>query len=762
MPFNRTWIVFAAAFVLALALPSMASALSFQETSQSPLPGLTGVADIATGDFNGDGDADMAVAAEEGVVIWISDGDGTFTEGQTLTIDPQVNATANSVVTGDFNGDGNVDLAYSDGPYKVYIALGNGDGTFVAPSAPTKFNTPFSLGAGLLQAADFNGDGDTDLALAGGVHSQFYEETGYQIFLSDGDGTFTAESQVTVSAPVNSSVVGLTVGDFTNDGNLDLALLVQPFESSSYTDNEILGEEGQGDGTFVAAAANPISLGFTGPAYAYAAAAGDIDGSGGDDLVVTVSEGPSTVPLLGSSTDFLSLDAAGGVTDLGLPNSVATADVDGDGRDDAITAFFGAQSVGVALGSASGALAAAPGSPYPIAQSNFFSSSVAAGDFNGDGYPDIAVASNAYTNGGPLTQGVAVLINSPQLGVGPSASDFGDTNVGATETRTVTLSGLGAPGTEVSQIALAGGPGSPFSVVDPGACESLAYGEECEVEVEFSPTAAGKAKDTLEITSDSGPAGADSVSTVALTGTGLAPQVEVLPGAEDFGSVEVGGAPVTKAIAIRSSGGAPLTVTGISLSAGADFTLADPSACIGSAAKGTSCKLSLSFAPTPGAAGLRSAVLTVVTDAGTRTVQLSGTAVLPTVAPPARSNPTNSPPPDTTGTPAAPPASPEAKLRLRSRATVAAGKEVKLKVRLVNTGNTPISNLTLTTKGSKSLLKLPKPVTIPSLPAGQTVTRTIVVELKSAATEGSSLRLTVSAAAGGSKLASGAVTVKVM
>jgi hypothetical protein len=755
---RRAVTAFAAIIVLALALPSLASALSFHETSQSPLPGLTGVNDIATGNFNGDGDSDLAVADESGVVIWLSNGDGTFTEGETLPIDANVNATAATVVVGDFNDDGKLDLAYSDGPYKVYIALGNGDGTFIAPDSSTKFSAPFYLGAGQLAVGDFNGGENDDLVAVGGIHNGVNESAGYQVFISNGDGTFTPETTVPVSIPNESSVIGVAVGNYNGDGggDQDLALLTQPFSFSNYADNKLYGEIGQGDGTFVAATENPISLGLTEPGYAYAETTANLNGSGGDDLLVTTSHNYSTVPLLGSSSEFLTLNAGGALEGgTALPSRVAAADVTGDGLDDAIPAYFdGKGSFGIGLSDSSGDLTPAGGSPFSVDQEHFFNSAVATGDFNGDGYPDIAVASNANTSG-TLTQGVAVMINSPELTVAPTELDFGDTLVGETATRSVTLTGLGAPAAEVSQIELSGG--SPFTIVNSSACETVSYEEECEVEVEYAPTSSDTSTDTLSITSDTGPGGSDALSAVPLTGRGIAPEVDLSPASQDFGSVEIGGTPVAKSFAIRSTGDAPLTVTGVSLSSEVDFKLANPSACVGSVAAGKSCAVGVSFNPAAGSAGSRSATLTVETDAGDRTAQLSGTAEsthLPSTGGSGGGGSGGS------GGGAGEATPPTAKLKLKAPAVAEAGKKIKLKVQVTNTGDTPISGLTLKVNVPKKFAEAPRAVKLASLAAGKTVIETIKVKINDAG-KGKKLNFAVAASAGGKTLAKASRKVKV-
>jgi uncharacterized repeat protein (TIGR01451 family) len=743
-------IAFTAVVAVALALPSFASALTLQETSQSPLENLTGVSSIATGDFNEDGADDMAVGEETGVVVEISNGDGTFTEGETLPIEAQTNASVTSVVVGDFNGDGNLDIAYADGPYKVYIALGNGDGTFEAPDSETTFNTPGYIYPGCLAAGELGLGSGEDLVMAAGVHSEGYESSQYQV-IGDVAGSFTAGSLVPVTIPLKSSFVGVAVGDYNGDGDQDLALLTQPFSFGEGSGNQIYGEEGQGDGIFVPYAQNPISPGVGSEGYARAEATANLDGSGGDDLLVAISDssGHATVPLLGSSTEFLTLHAAGALSDPGLPNAVAAGELTGSGTDDAVTAIFdGEGTVTVGQNDGAGNLTAAPGSPFKTAQAHFFNSAVAVGDFNGDGYPDVAIASNANTNGGPLTQGVAVMMNSAAVTVSTQKIEFGTVETGHTAIEGVNLTSLGAVPTVVSDIELSGAAGSPFALGDPTACEtgSLPEGGECEIEVEFTPTAEAESTDMLKFTTDTGTNGAPVVHEVPLSGEGVAPAATLSPASQDFGSVQVGAAPVTKTFTIRSTGSAPLSISSVSLSSEADFTLGSPTSCVKSINRGRSCEVSVTFSPT-GAAGARTATLTFATNAGNQTAQLSGTATAPAST--------------GGGTTTAPSPKAAAKLKVKAPATAKAGKTISLKVTITNSGNTALSGLALTVKVPAKLAGAPKSVKVGSLGVGKSVTKTIKVKVKPGAAKGSKIAIALGATAGGKTLAKASGKVKV-
>jgi Bacterial Ig-like domain (group 3)/FG-GAP-like repeat len=179
---------------------------------------------IATGDFNGDGIPDFVTPNyfEFGgsPTIFLGKGDGTFTfKAMSLTLD----YFPTSVVVGDFNGDGILDLAFSD-LNGVEIALGNGDGTFnETPASPIQVpNELYSL-----QVGDFNHDGKPDLAGLDNYSDQIV------LLLGAGDGTFA----VTATTPiVSTDFVGpfqIAAADFNGDGVPDLAMLTKNVNTAS-------------------------------------------------------------------------------------------------------------------------------------------------------------------------------------------------------------------------------------------------------------------------------------------------------------------------------------------------------------------------------------------------------------------------------------------------------------------------------------------------------------------------------------------------
>jgi len=191
-----------------------------------PVTGSYGVGTFFTvGDFNGDGIPDIAVTGGTslGVQILLGNGDGSFTDGSSylngLGID------AEGIAVGDFNGDGLADLAVSDLLNQtVTVLTGKGDGTF---SVGTPVSTGMPTGSGAYQrqvvTGDFNGDGNTDVAVA--IEWRAGGDPSLSVLFGNGDGTFALPNTFTAAPPEAFYEEAVTVGDYFGTGKASLAIL---------------------------------------------------------------------------------------------------------------------------------------------------------------------------------------------------------------------------------------------------------------------------------------------------------------------------------------------------------------------------------------------------------------------------------------------------------------------------------------------------------------------------------------------------------
>ena len=169
-----------------------------------------------------------------------------------------------TLTSGDFNGDGNIDLAVANQlDNTVSILFGNGDGTFQA-----QLLYPTGVSPQGLAVADFNGDGIPDLAIANSGNAGVSGNVG--IMLGSAAGVF---GNMTVY-PAGNGALGPVVADFNGDGNADIAV-------ENFTDNTESLLLGNGDGTFQAQTVFPTG---TSP---YGAAVGQFNGDSYPDLVIS-------------------------------------------------------------------------------------------------------------------------------------------------------------------------------------------------------------------------------------------------------------------------------------------------------------------------------------------------------------------------------------------------------------------------------------------------------------------------------------------
>jgi len=339
---------------------------------------------VAIGDINNDGKLDMVIANFSGgtagnVTILLGDGSGGFNPASGSPA--AVGLGPLSVALADVNGDGKLDLVTANfNANTVSIRLGNGDGTFAAP-------TSLSIGAGAGPAdvaiGDVNGDGRLDLVVAD------YTIGKVSVFLGNGAGGFTAATGSPLTVGTNPGSVVLA--DINGDGQLDIV-------TANAGSNNVTVLLGDGAGGFTAATGSPFSMGSA----PYSVVAADVNGDGLPDLITANNGGNNvSVRLANGSGGF---NAATSVPVGTGPYTVAVGDVDGDGKIDIVTANQSSDNVSVMLGNGSGGFTAATHSPFTVG-SGSGPRWAALGAFASDGKLAIATAN--------FSVGTAVVLLNP-------------------------------------------------------------------------------------------------------------------------------------------------------------------------------------------------------------------------------------------------------------------------------------------------------------------------------------------------------------
>jgi uncharacterized repeat protein (TIGR01451 family) len=260
---------------------------------------------VAVGDFNADGNPDLVVTnvgnGSATISVLMGNGDGTFQ----LPVTHVVGNYPSAVVVGDFNGDGNADIAVADrDDNTISVLLGNGDGTFQAQTTYAAGNSPLAL-----VALSLKGDGNLDLVAANASDNTL------SVLLGNGDGTFQAQA----TYAVGTSPLALAAADLNGDGNVDLV-------AANASDNTLSVLLGNGNGTL-----QPQMTYSTGNSPA-AVVTTDLDGDGKVDLVVS-NGGDNTLSVLLGKGDGTFQPAIAIPVGAG-PGGLAAGDYNGDGLAD--------------------------------------------------------------------------------------------------------------------------------------------------------------------------------------------------------------------------------------------------------------------------------------------------------------------------------------------------------------------------------------------------------------------------------------------
>ena len=278
-----------------------------------------------------------------------------------------------SAAAADFDGDGKMDLAVANqGTANVAILRGNGDGTFataVTYALNANGSAPVALAVG-----DFNRDGKPDLAVLNTTSGASVPTL--TILLNNGDGTFGAPVNITTPASGQS----MTVGDLNGDGNVDI-WIGAPGNSFLLL--------GKGDGTFAAPVSYATSPSGTGGGMGVAM--GDVNNDGKVDLIASNYLPNDVGVLLNNGDDTFGAPSTVPVTK--TPAGLAMADFDHDGNLDMVVTNYTYNTATIRYGAGDGTFArntsvAAGSLPVAVATADFDQSGnlgLAFANFGGDG-----------------------------------------------------------------------------------------------------------------------------------------------------------------------------------------------------------------------------------------------------------------------------------------------------------------------------------------------------------------------------------------
>ena len=543
-----------------------------------------------TGDFNRDGKLDLAVANNTGnnVSVFLGNGDGTFRAP--VSYGTGTNPTSGTVV-GDFRGDGNLDLVVANnGSNNVSVLLGNGDGTFQPAVNYDTGSNPTWVAVG-----DFNRDGKLDLVVADqNCPSGPPCPPGFvSILLGNGDGTFQA--RVDYQTPQGGEAPnGVAIGDFNNDGFLDLAVA-----DGSDQVSVLLGN---GDGTFQS------GVNYAGGPNCAAIATADFNKDGQLDLVVANNGGSASILLgNGDGTFQAHVDYSTGSFPWG---TIGIADFNEDGNLDFAVANGSSNTVSIFLGNGDGTF------QTPVQTSTGTGPHGAVvGDFNGDGRLDLAVP-NLNDNT------ISMLLQTGTVNLSPPSVNFGIQLLGSHSLpRNVTLTNTGSGTVTISRIAIAGADPGDFNETN-NCGASLPPGGQCTIGITFTPGQLGPRTAALTIT-DNAPG---SPQSVPLSGTGVVsgPNATLTPTSLTFATQLVGTTSPPQFITLSNYGTATLEIAGMNFLNSGPGDFGQTNTCGGLVGPGRSCTISVTFTPTQ--RGTRIGTLSITDNApgSPQTVSLIG------------------------------------------------------------------------------------------------------------------------------------------
>ncbi|MDF1810262.1 MAG: VCBS repeat-containing protein, partial [Phycisphaerales bacterium] len=297
---------------------------------------------VAVGDYDSDGDLDVFVSSlgptnnrQPGSnILWSNDGDGTFTDVTSIAgvayASPSVGETF-SASFGDYDLDGDLDLAVAGWLGGSQLFKNNGDGTFTNVTTTALDANMTVMRAFAPRFVDMDGDLYPEILWVGDFYTSKY-------FVNNTDGTFT-EQTATSGTGLDSNGMGNTFGDYNQDGEFDW-----------YVSSRISHDSSNGSGNMLYVATgvdhvyneSSIAAGCNFGYWGWGVVSIDINHDGSLDIFETNGfdgsflNDPSLLFLNDGTGNFTDVSVASGLVDAGQGRGVINADFDRDGDQDII------------------------------------------------------------------------------------------------------------------------------------------------------------------------------------------------------------------------------------------------------------------------------------------------------------------------------------------------------------------------------------------------------------------------------------------
>ena len=457
---------------------------------------------VAVADLNGDGRDDVALitsayndyANDNHLFVYLQNAQGGLDNPVRYATSAAGASAVQSLAVGDVNGDGKADVVVGTMFSTLDVFLQNASGG-LDPAVTYATDSAYSVKVG-----DLNNDGRDDIV---GIN------TGDKavIFFQTASGTLNPPVNYTITTGTWSEV---DIGDANHDGLNDIIVV----QGSAGTYN-LLGVLLQNaDGTFAPAVYYDLGTWES----AHGVAIGDLNNDGWTDVVETYG---GNTP--GSGIGVFFQDALGTLNNkrlhqsYDLPYGVEIADVTGDGKNDILVMHQGWSAVGVYRNDP--VCTIGPEELYSAHYGANNPQGIAVGDINGDGLNDVV---SAYYGGELDILPHASPAGAPNIST-PKTVRFGSVVVGTASDRTISIANIGEADLTITSASISGTNGADFSVGS--SCAVIPAGGSCNLVVGFTPAAAGPRTAVLQIVSNDPDLPARNIP---LSGTGYVEQVTLI------------------------------------------------------------------------------------------------------------------------------------------------------------------------------------------------------------------------------------------